>query len=83
MTTHSNLKPREARLVALQDDDGFHLCTRYVKEYSPDGKAVFEDEGRILMSYGLYDIAIQDLENCLSFAYAMRDEKTKVLESDA
>ena len=75
MTTNSNLKAREARLVALQDDDGFHLCTRYVKDYSSDGKAIFEDEGRVLMSYGLYDIAIQELENCLNFAYAMRKEK--------
>jgi hypothetical protein len=81
MTNSSSIKPREARLVAVQDDDGFHLCTRYIKEYSAEGHAIFEDDGRILMSYGLYDIAIQDLENCLQFAHAMREQKMKEVQA--
>ena len=60
--------------VAVQDEQGFHLCSRFLKEYPPEGNAVFEDDGRILMSYGVYEIAIQDLENCLEFARAMREK---------
>ena len=59
-------------MVAVQDEQGFHLCSRFLKEYTSKGNAVFEDGGHILMSYGVYEIAIQDLENCLAFARAMR-----------
>ena len=74
MTQDENTKPKEARMVAVQDEQGFHLCSRFLKEYTPEGNAVFEDDGRILMSYGVYEIAIQDLENCLEFARAMREK---------
>jgi hypothetical protein len=74
LTQDNNTKPKEARMVAVQDDHGFHLCSRFLKEYTPEGNAVFEDDGQILMSYGVYEIAIQDLENCLEFARAMRDK---------
>lgn len=77
MTQDENTPQKEARLVAVQDDQGFHLCSRFLKEYTPEGNAVFEDDGRILMSYGVYEIAIQDLENCLEFARAMRDKAIK------
>ena len=77
LTQDDNNKPKEARMVAVQDDQGFHLCSRTLKEYTPEGNAVFEDEGHILMSYGVYEIAIQDLENCLAFARAMRDKAVK------
>jgi regulator of sirC expression with transglutaminase-like and TPR domain len=74
MTQSDNTKPKEARMVAVQDEHGFHLCSRLLKEYTPEGNAVFEDDGHILMSYGVYEIAIQDLENCLAFARAMREK---------
>ena len=77
MTQDENTKPKEARMVAVQDEQGFHLCSRFLKEYTPQGNAVFEDDGRILMSYGVYEIAIQDLENCLEFARAMREKIIK------
>jgi hypothetical protein len=77
LTQNENTKPKEARMVAVQDEQGFHLCSRFLKEYTPEGNAVFEDDGRILMSYGVYEIAIQDLENCLEFARAMRDKAIK------
>lgn len=77
MTQDENTKPKEARMVAVQDEQGFHLCSRALKEYTPEGNAVFEDEGHILMSYGVYEIAIQDLENCLAFARAMREKAVK------
>jgi len=77
LTQDENTPQKEARLVAVQDDQGFHLCSRFLKEYTPEGNAVFEDDGRILMSYGVYEIAIQDLENCLEFARAMRDKAIK------
>lgn len=77
MTQDENTKPKEARMVAVQDEQGFHLCSRFIKEYTPEGNAVFEDDGRILMSYGVYEIAIQDLENCLEFARAMREKAIK------
>ena len=77
MTQDENTKPKEARMVAVQDEQGFHLCSRFLKEYTPEGNAVFEDDGRILMSYGVYEIAIQDLENCLEFARAMREKAIK------
>jgi|Laugresp1bdmlbsn_1035097.scaffolds.fasta_scaffold62255_1 hypothetical protein len=77
MTQDENTKPKEARMVAVQDEQGFHLCSRFLKEYTPEGNAVFEDDGRILMSYGVYEIAIQDLENCLDFARAMREKAVK------
>ena len=75
-TTEKNaalIKP--ARLVGVQDNDGYHLCAGFIKEFDKDGKVVFEDEGKRVMSYGAYEIAIQDLENCLSHAKAMRDLK--------
>jgi regulator of sirC expression with transglutaminase-like and TPR domain len=74
LTQDENTKPKEARMVAVQDEQGFHLCSRFLKEYTPEGNAVFEDDGHILMSYGVYEIAIQDLENCLEFARAMREK---------
>ena len=74
MTQDAQTKPKEARMVAVQDEQGFHLCSRFLKEYTPEGHAVFEDDGHILMSYGVYEIAIQDLENCLAFARAMREK---------
>ena len=77
MIQDENTKPKEARMVAVQDEQGFHLCSRFLKEYTPEGNAVFEDDGRILMSYGVYEIAIQDLENCLDFARAMREKAVK------
>jgi regulator of sirC expression with transglutaminase-like and TPR domain len=77
MTQNDSTKPKEARMVAVQDEQGFHLCSRFLKEYTPDGNAVFEDDGHILMSYGVYEIAIQDLENCLEFARAMREKTIK------
>jgi hypothetical protein len=77
LTQDENTKPKEARMVAVQDEQGFHLCSRFLKEYTPEGNAVFEDDGRILMSYGVYEIAIQDLENCLEFARAMREKAIK------
>ena len=77
MTQDENTKPKEARMVAVQDEQGFHLCSRFLKEYTPEGNAVFEDDGRILMSYGVYEIAIQDLENCIEFARAMREKAIK------
>ena len=77
MTQDENTKPKEARMVAVQDEQGFHLCSRFLKEYTPQGNAVFEDDGRILMSYGVYEIAIQDLENCLEFARAMSEKIIK------
>ena len=77
MTQNENTKPKEARMVAVQDEQGFHLCSRFIKEYTHEGNAVFEDDGRILMSYGVYEIAIQNLENCLEFARAMRGKAIK------
>jgi len=77
LTQDENTKPKEARMVAVQDEQGFHLCSRFLKEYTPEGNAVFEDDGRILMSYGVYEIAIQDLENCLEFARAIREKAIK------
>jgi hypothetical protein len=74
MADEENTQPRQARMVAVQDDNGFHVCSRFLKEYDAEGRAVFEDDGRILMSYGVYEVAIQDLESCLEFARAMRDK---------
>jgi regulator of sirC expression with transglutaminase-like and TPR domain len=74
LTQDAQTKPKEARMVAVQDEQGFHLCSRFLKEYTPEGHAVFEDDGHILTSYGVYEIAIQDLENCLAFARAMREK---------
>ena len=74
MADEETTQPRQARMVAVQDDNGFHVCSRFLKDYDSEGRAVFEDDGRILMSYGVYEIAIQDLESCLEFARAMRDK---------
>ena len=74
MAQEAHTQPRQARMVAVQDDNGFHICSRFLKEYDNEGHAVFEDDGRILMSYGVYEVAIQDLESCLEFARAMREK---------
>lgn len=68
---------RQARLVGLQDNDGYHLCIGFVKEISPEGVVSFEDEGQKILSYGAYEVAIQDLENCLAHAKAMLKAKKK------
>ena len=68
---------RQARLVGLQDNDGYHLCIGFVKEISPEGVVSFEDEGQKILSYGAYEVAIQDLENCLAHCKAMLKAKKK------
>ena len=73
----SNNEAKQARLVAVQNDEGFHLCTGFVKEIQADGQVVFEDEGQKVLTYGAYEVAIQDLEICLAFAKACRDQKIK------
>ena len=70
-------------MVAVQDENGFHVCSRFLKEYDAEGRAVFEDDGRILMSYSVYEIAIQDLENCLEFARAMREKAVHEKQAQA
>lgn len=68
---------RQARLVGLQDNDGYHLCIGFVKDISAEGVVSFEDEGQKILSYGAYEVAIQDLENCLAHAKAMLKAKKK------
>ncbi len=77
MVSNKKATPRQARLVAVQDDDGFHICTGFVKEALPDGQVIFEDEGQKVLTYGAYEVAIQDLEICLAFTKATRDAKLK------
>ena len=72
-----NQEPKQARLVGLQNDEGFHLCTAFVKEVTPEGQVVFEEEGQKVLTYGTYEVAIQDLEICLAFAKACRENKLK------
>ncbi len=38
---------------------------------------IFEDEGQKVLTYGAYEVAIQDLEICLAFTKATRDAKLK------
>jgi hypothetical protein len=70
---------REARLVPFQDDNGFHLCIGFIKEVQEDGRVLFENEGSIAISYGAYEIAIQDLEICLSQAKSLLEARKKEL----
>jgi hypothetical protein len=74
---------REARLVPFQDDNGFHLCIGFIKEVQEDGRVVFEDQGNIAISYGAYEIAIQDLEICLSQAKTLLEARKKALAEQA
>lgn len=68
---------RQARLIGLQDNDGYHLCIGFIKEISADGLVSFEDEGQKILTYGAYEMVIQDLENCLTHAKAMLEAKKK------
>lgn len=81
MSDKSANDPRQARLVAVQDDDGFHLCTGFVKEIGANGEVSFEDEGQKVLTYGAYEVVIQDLEICLAFAKATREAKIKEREA--
>ena len=74
-TTPQPPQPLQARLVAVQDDNGFHICTGFVKEVRDDGQVIFDDEGQKVLTYGAYEVAIQDLEICLAFAKAAREAK--------
>lgn len=71
----------QARLIGVQDEDGYHLCTGYVKSVDADGVVEFKEEGEKILTYGAYEIAIQDLEICLAHVKAMRD--SKIAERDA
>ena len=71
---------REVRLVGVQDDDGYHLCLGFLKEVTPEGQVLFEDEGQKFITYGAYEVAIQDLEICLAHVKALRDAKRSELE---
>ncbi len=77
MKSKSSTQAKQARLVAVQDDSGFHICTGLVKEVTSDGQVIFEDEGQKVLTYGAYEVAIQDLEICLAFAKAAREAKIK------
>ena len=77
MQSNASNQPKQARLVAVQDDSGFHICTGLVKEVTEDGQVIFEDEGKKVLTYGAYEVAIQDLEICLAFAKAAREAKIK------
>jgi hypothetical protein len=79
MSDAAPLTTREARLVPFQDDNGFHLCIAFIKEVKDDGRVVFEDQGSIAISYGAYEIAIQDLEICLSKAKSLLEARKKAL----
>ncbi|MEY4734501.1 MAG: hypothetical protein RLZZ464_2567 [Pseudomonadota bacterium] len=83
MTTAENQNTREARLVPFQDDNGFHLCIGFIKEVQDDGRVVFEDQGNIAISYGAYEIAIQDLEICLSQAKSLLQARKQALADEA
>ena len=75
MTIATPAPQREARLVPFQDDNGFHLCIGFIKEVQADGRILFENQGNIAISYGAYEIAIQDLERCLAFVKEARAQK--------
>jgi phenylpropionate dioxygenase-like ring-hydroxylating dioxygenase large terminal subunit len=83
MTTAENQNTREARLVPFQDDNGFHLCIGFIKEVQEDGRVMFEDQGNIAISYGAYEIAIQDLEICLSQAKSLLQARKQALADEA
>jgi len=83
MTTAENQNTREARLVPFQDDNGFHLCIGFIKEVQEDGRVVFEEQGNIAISYGAYEIAIQDLEICLSQAKSLLQARKQALADEA
>ena len=74
---------REARLVPFQDDNGFHLCIGFIKEVQDDGRVVFEDQGSIAITYGAYEVAIQDLEICLAQAKHLMEERKKAAAAQA
>lgn len=82
MTAATSTPQREARLVPFQDDNGFHLCIGFIKEVQADGRIVFENQGNIAISYGAYEIAIQDLEICLSHAKHCLEERKKALAAE-
>ena len=79
MSNAATQNTREARLVPFQDDNGFHLCIGFIKEVQEDGRVLFENEGNIAISYGAYEIAIQDLEICLSQAKSLLEARKKEL----
>jgi phenylpropionate dioxygenase-like ring-hydroxylating dioxygenase large terminal subunit len=83
MTAAENQNTREARLVPFQDDNGFHLCIGFIKEVQDDGRVVFEEQGNIAISYGAYEIAIQDLEICLSQAKSLLAARKQALAEQA
>ena len=83
MTTAENQNTREARLVPFQDDNGFHLCIGFIKEVQEDGRVLFEEQGNIAISYGAYEIAIQDLEICLSQAKSLLQARKQALADEA
>ena len=83
MSTADNQNTREARLVPFQDDNGFHLCIGFIKEVLDDGRVVFEDQGNIAISYGAYEIAIQDLEICLSQAKSLLEARKQEMADKA
>lgn len=62
---------RQARLIGLQDEDGYHLCIGFIKAVSAEGAVTFEEQGQKVLTYGTYETAIQDLENCLTHVKAM------------
>jgi phenylpropionate dioxygenase-like ring-hydroxylating dioxygenase large terminal subunit len=79
MSNAATQNTREARLVPFQDDNGFHLCIGFIKEVQEDGRVLFENEGSIAISYGAYEIAIQDLEICLSQAKSLLEARKQEL----
>ena len=83
MSATDNPNTREARLVPFQDDNGFHLCIGFIKEVMDDGRVVFEDQGNIAISYGAYEVAIQDLEICLSQAKSLLEARKQALAEQA
>jgi hypothetical protein len=83
MSTPDNQNTLEARLVPFQDDKGFHLCIGFIKEVLDDGRVVFEDQGNIAISYGAYEIAIQDLEICLSQAKSLLEARKQEMADKA
>lgn len=83
MSNAAEQNTREARLVPFQDDNGFHLCLGFIKEVKDDGRVVFEDQGSIAISYGAYEIAIQDLEICLSQAKSLLEARKQALAEQA
>ena len=69
------LEPRQARLIGVQDDEGYHLCTGLIKSVGDNGAIEFEDQGKKVLTYAAYEVAIQDLESCLAHVNSMRDAK--------